>query len=141
VRLARTAPGGFQALEFQTFLQFADFLVKFLNAHAVVLCKGAEFANFGVMAGHKCFRLTGAQKALMFFFRMPPGCRECSRSLGLESSLNALDLKIYHALKVTNYPATLYHRAVYPVWQALFGYFCRNYQRALSSPTVRVIES
>ena len=62
-RPAPAAPGGFQALESQTVLQSADFLMEFLDADAVVLCKGAKFTNFGVMARHKGFRLTGAQNA------------------------------------------------------------------------------
>jgi hypothetical protein len=62
-RQARTAPAGFQAPEFQTVLQSVDFLMEFLDGDAVVLCKGAEFTNFGVMAGHKTFRLTDTQNA------------------------------------------------------------------------------
>jgi hypothetical protein len=34
-RLARTGPGGFQALDFQAVLQFADFFMKFLGADAL----------------------------------------------------------------------------------------------------------
>jgi hypothetical protein len=37
--------------------------MEFLDTDAVVLLNSAEFANFGVMAGHKTFRLIGAQKA------------------------------------------------------------------------------
>jgi hypothetical protein len=62
-RLARTAPAGFQAFEIQTILQSADFLMEFLDGDAVVLCKGAEFTNFRVMACHKTFRLTDTQNA------------------------------------------------------------------------------
>jgi hypothetical protein len=37
--------------------------MEFLDGDAVVLCKGAEFTNFGVMACHKTFRLTDTQNA------------------------------------------------------------------------------
>ena len=45
--------------------------MKFLDGDVVVLRSGAKFANFGVMAGHINFRLTGAQNV-----RVNPSVRE-----------------------------------------------------------------
>src|SRR5262249_16205809 len=49
------------------------------------------------------------------------GFRECSRPPGLESSLNRVQLKIYHALKVTSYLTKHYIPFFYRLWQALFS--------------------